>query len=475
MIESFIHTSQNNNFYIYDDHSRLSMLVHPEIRKVHEKSTDVDSFYLQKYEYLRKHGFFAKPKVSNFETLSEETVKTSIIETQGITFEVTDFCNLNCTYCAYGELYEGFDTRSQKDISIRSAKKLLKYIFEFKSKNKNLSIGFYGGEPLLNMNFIKQIVEASDQLNVEKEMIISFTITTNATLLHKYIHFFVANKFLLFISLDGNEENHSYRVYRKNKKNSFQKVIENIDMIQREYPEYFATHVDFITVFHNRNSVKDIYEYIYTRYHKIPQISELALDDVKPDKKNIVESMYHSRKKSEDEYKKEESNLLPKPYYNYELADFLKFFSINFYVSHITALLYDEGKILPTSTCLPFSKNIFLTNRNNILPCEKINYKYTLGKVDKDVMIDIPEITRQYNHYYDHLKKICQHCYAYRFCGVCMFHIEKFDKLDTEEFVCENFCDQKAFQNKLYRLVSFLEKHRIDIFQILELENIKTE
>ena len=42
------------------------------------------------------------------------------------------------------------------------------------------------------------------------------------------------------------------------------------------------------------------------------------------------------------------------------------------------------------------------------------------------------------------------------------------DKLGTDEFVCDYFFDQRAFENKMYRIVSFLEKYPNDFFQILE-------
>jgi uncharacterized protein len=151
-----------------------------------------------------------------------------------------------------------------------------------------------------------------------------------------------------------------------------------------------------------------------------------------------------------------------------ELTDFLKYLSINYYVSNINALFHSVEKQLPTSTCSPFSKKIFLTNRNKLLPCEKVNYKYFLGKVNKNVEIDIEEITRQYNFYYEHLKKFCQTCYVYRFCGECLFQINNIDKVNTEEFVCDGFQDQKVFKHKLHRLFSFLEKYPNDFSGILE-------
>lgn len=103
-----------------------------------------------------------------------------------------------------------------------------------------------------------------------------------------------------------------------------------------------------------------------------------------------------------------------------------------------------------------------------MLPCERVNYKYSIGKVNEKIEINIPEITRQYNFYYEHIKKNCQICYAYRFCGTCLFHIENIDNVDMEGFVCDHFLDQKSFKNKLHYIFSFLERYPNDFFEILE-------
>jgi uncharacterized protein len=433
---------------------------------------DVDSYYLDKYAYLKRNGFFFERKFVNLESeIDESIVKDCIIQTPQIVFEVTDCCNLRCSYCAQGELYESSDNKADKNISIHSAIKLLKYIFNlvpYNKKNK-LGIGFYGGEPLLNIKFIKQIVEIIPQLNAEKQIDIIYLMTTNATLVHKHIDFLVENKFRLLISLDGNEDNHSYRVFDNNR-NSHRTVVENIDKIKKKYPEYFASNINFNAVLHNRNSVKEIYEFIYTRYNKIPRISELNMLYTKPDEDGLLEKMFQSKQKSETEYGKEYANNLPHNELSmyHELINFLKYLSVNYYISNVINILHNEEKYFPTSTCLPFSKKTFLTNRNRILTCERIGNNYTLGIINQDVEIDIQDITQQYKFYYEGLKKVCQYCYAYRFCGVCMFQIKKFDKLNTEKFVCDNFHDQKKFQKKLYHIFSFLEKNPNDIFEILE-------
>ena len=472
-MQSFIHTTDNGNLYLYYDQSRLSFLIHPEFERACKNETDVDLYYLKKYAYFIDHGFFDSQMITDFRKLEESEVVDNIFNTKQIVFEVTDSCNLNCTYCSLGELYEGYDERIEKKINTRYAINLLKYIFDIKPKNKNsrLFISFYGGEALLNMNFIKRIIEISKKLNEDKEFDLVYTMTTNATLIDRHIKFLYENKFKLLISLDGNEVNHSYRVLKKNNKNSFQKVIQNIDMIQKNYPEYFSSHVNFNAVLHNKNSVKEIYEFIYKRYNKIPRISELNTRDIRSDNESIIETMYHNRWKSEVEFQEEKSELSHITHSELvlfsELTNFLKYTSVNYYISNINALFHIKEKYLPSCTCTPFSKKFFLTNRNKLLPCEKISYNYSMGRVEENIEIDIPEITRRYNNYYDKLLNSCKSCYAYRFCSVCLFVLKNIE-IETDKFVCERYQDQKEFKNKLNRIFSFLEQYPTDFAEILE-------
>ncbi len=472
MIKSIIYSTENNNSYLYDAKHFYSMLMHPELEKAHEKSIDVDPYYLKKYAYLKEHNLFGESKPAVFETaLDESIIKENIIQTSQIVFETTDHCNLNCPYCSLGELYE-FGKKDRKNINTNYAINLLKYIFDIKPKNTKLMIGFFGGEPLVNINFIKKIINVAKQLNTDKRLDLKFNMTTNATLIHKYIHFIVENNFELLISLDGNEEGHSYRVFAKNNENSFQKVIDNIDMIQRDYPDYFVSNVEFNAVLNNRNSVKKIYSFIYNRYHKIPRISPINRGNVSPEKKDLFDMMFQDKRQSEAEFQREESSLLhvmrKELISHVELSDFIVNYSINFYISNLLYLLYDQANFFPTGTCFPFQRKIFLNTHHNLLPCEKVSYKYSMGKVDTDVIIDISEIVRKYSFYYDHIMKKCQSCYSSKDCKVCLLSIENLDKLGTEEFVCPGFQDKKAFRNKLNRIFSFLEKCPSDYIQRID-------
>lgn len=59
--------------------------------------------------------------------LNKEVIYSNIRNLSQVTFEVTDACNLQCKYCGYGELYDGYDTRKSKMLSLEQAYPLLEY------------------------------------------------------------------------------------------------------------------------------------------------------------------------------------------------------------------------------------------------------------------------------------------------------------------------------------------------------------
>ena len=99
------------------------------------------------------------------EYITPEHVLSNLANLPQLVFEVTDACNLKCKYCAYGEFYGDFDKREDKMLPVAKAKCLIDYLNQYWNSERNTSaksfmyISFYGGEPLMNFNFIKEIVE----------------------------------------------------------------------------------------------------------------------------------------------------------------------------------------------------------------------------------------------------------------------------------------------------------------------------
>ena len=98
---------------------------------------------------------------------------------------------------------------------------------------------------------------------------------------------------------------------------------------------------------------------------------------------------------------------------------------------------------------------------------------YCMGIVDNEVRIDIPAISKLYSRRLNQFRELCQHCYAYRFCGQCMYHLPDLDKPNQNNVSCKRFYDQNRFKNKLSNVISYLEKHPSHYF--CTIENLETK
>ncbi len=397
--------------------------------------------------------------------LTANQIITALANTPQITFEVTDVCNLRCEYCAYGKLYSDYDKREGKMLSIETAKSFIDYMAtlwaspENHSIHNNVYVSFYGGEPLLNMPFIKEIVS---YLNVDKyAKHFAYNMTTNAMLLDRYMDFLVENEFSLLISLDGNAENDSYRI-KIDGTPSFDQVIKNVDMLRIVYPEYFAKKVNFNAVLHNRNSVESIRNFIKERYGKTPRIGDINNVGIREDKKEEFKRMYRNsyeslmQNENYDEIEKELFLLSP----TYHSATIFLIQNSPFIYENYNELLLGKREneiICPTGTCMPFSRKVFITVNGKILPCERIGHQYSIGYVDANgVMLDFEAIADKYNTYYSRLEKKCLLCKNQRNCIQCMFHLNELEKGKCD---CNGFMDEKQYEQYRQTQLAFFARH----------------
>ncbi len=113
-------------------------------------------------------------------------------------------CNLRCKYCfADGGEYHG----RRGLMSFEVGKAALDFLVEKSGTRHNLEVDFFGGEPLMNWDVVKQLVEYGRSIEKEHNKNFRFTITTNGTLLTDEILDFV-NKEMgnIVLSIDGRKE-----------------------------------------------------------------------------------------------------------------------------------------------------------------------------------------------------------------------------------------------------------------------------
>ena len=402
--------------------------------------------------------------MSNF-VLTADKVKEVLTNTLQITFEVTDACNLKCEYCAYGKLYIDYDRRENKMLSIKSAKRFIDYMEHLWKKSKSclmnnrVFVSFYGGEPLLNVPFIKKVINYLNDGDFNKQF--RFSMTTNGMLLDKYMDFLVQNSFKLLVSLDGDEENNAYRK-KLDGTSSFQQVTRNVDLLRQTYPDYFEKHVSFNVVLHNRNSVNTVLRFIKDRYNKVPQIGDLNASGIREDMKEefvrMYRNSYDSLFQNENYGEIEKEMFLSCPTYRSAMLFLLH--NSEFKYENYNELLLGKAenvKSVPTGTCLPFSRKVFITVNGKILPCERIGHQYEMGTVDENgVNIDFEKIASKYNEYYQRMKSQCKVCENRKDCIQCVFQIDGFDKGKSK---CFGFMNKEQRKQYVETQMAFFARH----------------
>lgn len=471
--------TRNNNEYLYNKKEGTISYVDSglsEVIKTFEygsnlnkqgivKDTDYENGYdYQKYMFLKRNGFFDDAEESDLSgEIKPEDIRFTLANFRQLTFEVTDACNLRCEYCGYGKFYKNYDKRENKNLSINKAKKLIDYLLDFwnsdmnVSKEQNIYIGFYGGEPLLNMRVLREIVEYINNLDVKNNKF-SFNITTNGVLLDKNMDFLAKHDFSTLISFDGDESNNGYRVFKDNT-NSFKKVYDNVVLLREKHPKYFEKSVNFNAVLHNKNSVSEIHGFIKKHFNKLPSIGEIntnGIDESLKDEfwqtyKNTYESLYQA-----EDYRFLEKDMFIKLPTVQSIGTFLLRHNEHIY-SDYNELLFKKntGKIIPTGTCLPFSKKIFVTVNGKLLPCERIGQDNFLGYVDEDdVKLDFENIAEKYNNYYKRIRNLCKKCYRNKNCSQCIFNLD----LNKEPLTCEGFMNINNYKGYIRQHIEAIEE-----------------
>ncbi len=150
-------------------------------------------------DYLVQEGYlFTEPTFSKeqFEAHGERVVKA-------ICLHVAHDCNMNCRYC-FGDqgAFEGIRSL----MSFDTGKCAIDYLLAGSGNRHNLEVDFFGGEPLMNFEVVKQLVAYGREKEKEYNKHIRFTITTNGILLDEEKTAFI-NQHMdnVILSIDGRQ------------------------------------------------------------------------------------------------------------------------------------------------------------------------------------------------------------------------------------------------------------------------------
>ena len=170
---------------------------------------------------LKEEGrLFAPDTFSNIATSLKE--KTSGV-VKALCLHVAHTCNLNCSYCFASQ---GKYAGERAIMSEEVGKRALDFLIENSGTRHNLEVDFFGGEPLMNFDVVKNLVAYAREREKECGKNFRFTLTTNGVLIDDDVIDF-ANREMsnVVLSLDGRKEIHDrFRVDYAGK-GSFDKIV----------------------------------------------------------------------------------------------------------------------------------------------------------------------------------------------------------------------------------------------------------
>lgn len=116
---------------------------------------------------------------------------------------ITERCNFRCTYCP--------QTKTDADMDFSTARSIVDYAYNaaVKRGERDASLSFYGGEPLLRKDWIKSVIAYAAERYEKNGFYFRYRMTTNGALLDDdFLHFTKEAPFRIALSIDGHKEAH---------------------------------------------------------------------------------------------------------------------------------------------------------------------------------------------------------------------------------------------------------------------------
>lgn len=211
-----------DGFLVTNDFGSWVFLDKEEFDKFKKDNLDSDFF-----NFLKDKGFIIdRENVDEIVDSYKKKFNYLSLGTNRHIIVLTLRCNHNCSYC---HACSKSVNEKEFDMDYDTARKTIEFILQ--SKAKDIIIEFQGGEPLLNFDVLRFIVNYSKELNKKYEKNLSFELVSNLSLIDDIIlEFLIQNNVSISTSLDGIKE-----VHNKHRDNSYDSTINGIKKIQSKY------------------------------------------------------------------------------------------------------------------------------------------------------------------------------------------------------------------------------------------------
>ena len=338
---------------------------------------------------------------------------------RSIVLEVTEECSMRCKYCIFSGSYDGRRMHSPHRMDYETARSAIDYLAQRSSHTtKALAICFYGGEPLLELQLLEEIVKYADKVLASREH--GYHLTSNGLALQsrRARSFLSKNKVSLTVSLDGPRTIHDMCRRTRRGGPTHQLVEKGLEALRREYPEYYRECVRFNAVVWDPRQLSSIAEWFRGSHLFQESSGDLSLGplDTKGVRAGSMKIMNVAKEKPRGRAS------VRQQYIRNRLGavrpqDGLE----SLYAVDMARLAQRRTgpltELHPQGYCIPGVRKLFVCADGTLCMCEKVNRSYSIGHLkagfNVERIVNVLEVlTSQWS-------AGCSSCVAVRMCGMC--------------------------------------------------------
>jgi len=330
---------------------------------------------------------------------------------------VTHDCNLKCKYC-FAEEGE-YQSGKRSLMSFETGKKALDFLIKSSGTRKNLEVDFFGGEPLMNFDVVKKLVEYGREEEKKHNKNFRFTITTNGVLLNdeieKYINEHMHN---IVLSIDGREEINNLMRPNYSGKGTYDKIVPKFQSIadKRNQTDYYVRGT---FTKHNLDFGEDVLHLADLGFKQVsvePVVADVNLDyAICEDDVQTIYDEYERLAVKISERKKEDKDF-------------------NFF--HFMIDLSGGPCVAKRLVgCGAGTEYVAITPSGEIYPCHQFvgNTDFEIGNLDEGIKRE--DLVSQFTKLNVYTKDECKNCWAKFYCsGGCLSNAYNFSNDLTKPY-----------------------------------------
>ncbi|MDR7869843.1 MAG: thioether cross-link-forming SCIFF peptide maturase [Tissierellaceae bacterium] len=307
-------------------------------------------------------------------------------------------CNLKCNYCFASQ---GNFKGERTHLSLENGKKALEFLAKNSGNRRNLEVDFFGGEPLMNFQVVKDLVKYGREIEKEYNKNFRFTITTNGVLLDDdKIDFINENMDNIVLSLDGRKEINDNMRKTINDSGSYDVILPKFKaMVEKRGDKDYYIRGTFTN--HNIDFSNDILDFYKQGFKKVSMEPVVTSEEME----------YALRKEHLDDVLKEYEKF-SKEYIDIRKKD------EDFLFFHFMIDLEQGPCIIKRSVgCGAGSEYLAVTPEGDLYPCHQFvgEHEFKLGTLDTG--IENEKLRDEFKRANIFNKEECSSCWARYYCS----------------------------------------------------------